>query len=292
MHKWYLRLNLRLHEDGAEVGGTSNDTPVNGSPEAQDPVVVYGKQGADTAAQTDVPGPVESSPSQQEIAVRQEAYTKAKEAYKDLYEEDIKGHLDRRLKTHAKESSELKSMLAPMMAYMDMDSMDQLRDFVKNTVMPEVKDSATYTKLAEAFLKGDDGSAIVPAEEVRQSPADLAAQAVALKESLTGYGVDFDYAEAVKAPEFTGLLDKGLSVQQAYFALNHEEILLKAGQQAAEAAKQATIQSVRTKGLNAVTESASKPTTPVVVKDNPSTWDDKDMETVIKRVMKGEKIAL
>ena len=124
------------------------------------------------------------------------------------------------------------------------------------------------------------------APEVTVDPADLATQAVALKERFP----DFDLEAEAQA--LTPLMTKGLSLEQAYYAQNFQAILQKETLKAAEAQRKATIEAIRTKGIDKVDESVSKPAPAVVHKSDPSKWSKEELAEVEKKVMRGEKIYL
>jgi hypothetical protein len=289
--KWNLVLNPYLHEDGTVVEGTSDTGSAGGSPTAEAPEVIYGKPGGGQAAPTGTPGS-ESSTAQPDIAVRLEAYKASRDAYKDLYEADFKTQLGQRLKGHQKDLAAYKGIAEPLMAYFNLSDISEFQKFIEGEILPQVKDGEQYQSLMAKVKEMGDGSGALPPEEAAFTPADLVTQGLSLKDTLKAYGVEFDLPKAMNDPKFAGLLDKGIPVDQAYFALNHKDMLLKAGQTAAEAQKAAVLESIRTKGINAVTESAARSTPPVIVKDNPADWTPKDMDNVIKQVMAGKQIAL
>lgn len=290
-----FNLNLLLHsEEGAEVGGIGQE-PANDSQAAAEPVVMYGKPEGESQEEVvpDTNTAEASSTATAEDPVadpRVEAYKKFRDENKDLYEADLKTHLGQRLKGKDKEIGSLNAIVKPLLAYFGYESIGEMADFIKNDILPQVEGSDQYQKLLEG-LEANDGAQQAVAE-VHIDPADIASQAVQLAEKLGSYEVDLNLEAELGNADFYGMLQKGLSVEQAYNAIHHDELVLKASQRAAAAEKKAVIESIRTKGLNAVTEQATRPSPAVVYKTDPSSFTDADLKDIERRVMRGEKIRL
>lgn len=263
--------DLKLHEEGtAGVEGTSTP-PANGSPAPE--VVVYGKP-EPTASE---PAP---APAAEPVVDRTAQYAKYKEEYKDLYGADVKSQVDRRLLGTKKALTEAQSSLDIARQFFGLDNLQELQDFLKNDLASQIAGGYKPTQFGDTEDEGGH------APEVTVDPADLATQAVALKERFP----DFDLEAEAQA--LAPLMTKGLSLEQAYYAQNFQAILQKETLKAAEAQRKATIEAIRTKGIDKVDESVSKPAPAVVHKSDPSKWSKEELAEVEKKVMRGEKIYL
>lgn len=291
-----LNLNLLLHsEEGAEVGGIGT-TPANDSQatEAAEPVVMYGKPEGEseqnTIAASDQSSTATADNPEADANARAEAYKKFRDDNKDLYEADLKTHLGQRLKGKDKEIGSLKAVVDPLLAYFGYQDISEMAEFIKSDILPQVEGSEAYQKLLDG-IEANEGAQQAVAE-VHIDPADIASQAVELSAKLGSYDVELNLEAELANQDFYGMLQKGLTVEQAYNAIHHDELVLKASQRAAAAEKKAVIESIRTKGLNAVTEQATKPSPAVVYKTDPNSFSDKDFADIEARVMRGEKIRL
>lgn len=280
MHKFLtLILKPRRHDGGMEVGGTSTETPANGSP-APEVQVVYGKT-------DDAIAPEPSSTPAAPAVDRSAEYAKIKDQYKDLYEADFKSNLDRRMKNRDKENSFMKAVVDPMMKYFGMSDMNALKAFIDSDIVPNIEGG--YTAPAIEVEANDDGGTQV-VSEVMPDAADLAGQGIALGEKLKAQGIEFDLKATLANEAVTGLMKKGLTLEQSYKLANHDDLLLQAATKAAEKQKTATIEAIRTNGLNRVAEHASKPAPAVVHKADPNNLTDKDLDLIAQQVMRGAKI--
>lgn len=259
--------NLKLHDGGEGVEGVST-APAIDSPAPQ---VVYGKSAESTE-------PIASAPAASEVNPASE-WEGVKEKYKDLYSADVRTNIDRRLKGKAREMQEMMAIIDPLTKYFGLQDMKTLKDFVHSDLVPTLQGY----QLPEYDPMADDGG---QAPEVTLSPAELATQATDLIEKYA----DFDLE--AELPALQPLLARGLSLEQAYKLQNFDQLLQKETIKVAEAQKKATIESIRTKGLQAVDEAVSKPAPAVVHKSDPSTWSDADIEEVLRQVNRGAKIRL
>lgn len=277
----FIRLNLALHgEEVPQVGGIG--TAAIDSRQTAEPIVVYGKQPEDKTPAPSV-APVEP------VVDRNTEWKTAKDKYKDLYEPEFKGNMDRRLKSKNTEIGTMKSVLDPFLKYFGKASIAELKEFIDADIVPQLEG---YTPTAYD-PDADNGEGVAPAAaETPHSAADLANESIALSEKLKAQGVTFDLQTEIDNPAVGGLLKKGLNLEQAYTLVHHDEILLRETQKVAAAQKAATIESIRTKGIDAVSEVASKPAPKVIHKVDPRTFTPKDMEDIKRRVNRGEEISL
>lgn len=264
--------NLKLHnEGGAGVEGIGT-LPANDSPA---PVVAYGKP--DPAIETSKPA---TAPAEEVVVDRSSEYSKAKELYKDLYEADVRGHIDRRLKGTKKELVELQATVDPILKFFNLETIKDLKDFALSDLAAQIPGGYTPPTFEDT---GDEGAQ--PAE-VAVSPADLATQATALTEKFPDFNLE------AELPALEPLVKRGLSLEQAYKAVKFDEILQKETLKAAETQKRLTIEAIRTRGINQVDETVSKPSPAVQHKSDPNQYTDEDLLKINDLVRMGAKIRL
>lgn len=259
--------DLKLHDGGAGVGGIV-------SPAANDsqPVqVVYGKQPTEPA-----PAP---APAAEPVVDRVAEYGKVKESFKDLYDADVKGHIDRRLKGTKKEIGEMKATLDPVMKFFGLSDLNDLKDFALTELASKIPGGYVPPQFTDD--DGDGGQA----PEAMQSPADLATQAIALTEQFP------DFNAETEIPALEPMLKTGMTLEQAYKVAHFDEILQRETLKAAEAQKRATIEAIRTRGLNQVDESISKPNPAVVHKQDPRAFTPEDFKRINEMVARGQPIS-
>lgn len=280
-------LNLWLHsEEAAEVGGIGLETPANDSqaPETtQEPVVVYGKPPEDSTEAT------ESSTATAETPVDERAakYAELKAEYKDMFESDFKSNLNRRMKNHTAEISRHRGITDPLLQYFGLPDMNALNDFVQNDIIPAIEGGYVPSTDSEAIYGNGDSQG---ESEAMPSKADLVIQSTTLVEMLEPLGIDLDLEAEMQNEEVTGYLKHGLDLEQAYKLAHFDELVLKETQKAAAATKQQTIEAIRTKGINHVSESVTRPQPQVVHKTDPSKFTDKDLDEIKRRLQRGEEI--
>jgi hypothetical protein len=261
--------NLRLHEDGAE-GGLVNTSGTESPATTQ---VVYGRP--PEAAAEAAPESAASAPAVDPGNEWKEVKTK----HKALYDAEVRDHVERRVKTTKAELRELKATLDPFMKVFGFADAKSLKDFALSELVSNVPGGYT----PPTFDDADEGG---QAPEVSLSPADLATQAVALAEKFAGF--DLTQEQTALMP----LLQKGLNLEQAYILQHFDDILQAETLKAAEAQKKATIESIRSRGLDKVDEEVSKPAPAVEYRSDPSTWSKEDMAKVKEMVRKGVPIPL
>lgn len=278
IRKRLINLNLSLHEGATEVGGI--ETPSAIDSQTTDPVIVYGKPSEDTVN----PSPTPANP----VEDRSTKWNTIKGEYKDLYEADFKGNLDRRLKGKNTEIGTMRSVVDPMMKFFGLSDMNALKAFIDTDIIPQI-DGYTPTAYNPDADPGD--GVANPATEAVLNVADLANESLVLSEKLKEQGVQFDLQTEIDNPAVNALLKKGLTLEQSYVLAHHDEIMLRETQKVATAQKAATIEAIRTKGLNAVTEVASKPAPKVIHKSDPSKFSNSDLDEIARRVARGEEIS-
>lgn len=94
---------------------------------------------------------------------------------------------------------------------------------------------------------------------------------------------DFDMKEELKNPDFVNYIwAKGLTVEEAYFLVHREEIVEKARQDA---------MAELTQRKERIQENGAGKNHPAIAKKNPKDLSDKEIDDIIERVRRGEKVS-
>lgn len=279
-----IDLKPRLHDEGSlEVGGISTTAAIDSQP-APEPQIVYGKLDSEVAAETsNAPATAPEATAPED---RNAKYSQFKTDFKDLYETDFKQQLDRRMKGRDKEVTKLKGLLDPIMQHFGHNDIAELEAFVQDYIIPNT-DGYTARELQLA-LDGEegDGDSAKAKSEAKAPVVDLEEQATALAEKLKAHGVEFDLKAETANDAVQDLLGKGLSLEQAYNLAHHDEIVART----AELQRKATIEAIRSKGIDKVSENIAKPAPAIIHKADPSALSDEEIIDVMKRVARGETI--
>jgi hypothetical protein len=100
---------------------------------------------------------------------------------------------------------------------------------------------------------------------------------------------NLDLGEELKNPQFINLLQSGVGVETAYFAMHHRELVPQAMQYTAKAVEQKLTNKVIANGARP-TENGIKSQSSVIVKSDVSQLSKADRAEIIRRVARGEKI--
>ena len=112
-------------------------------------------------------------------------------------------------------------------------------------------------------------------------------QAAQLRESVP----NFDLGQELANEEFCNALDRGYDVATAFQIAHMQEILSGAMQQSASESKQQAVANFRQKAARPSENGAAKQAA-VVRKVDPSKFTNDDIDEILRRVEKGEKIYL
>lgn len=284
---------LNLHLFDGEAGASAGEGVANPNAEGNE-TVIYGKATDDQ----NNPSP-ESQPEAEPGTIDKVSKFKEliKGEFKDEYKALIKEQLDRRLKNHKTELDPTQSAINEhLKSVYGTSDLSQLLSALEsdNRLFQEKADQLGIT--AEEYkrnLKLDIREAqINQAEAQRQESEEAQAQyqkwyeeAEALKESYP----NFDLETESENPDFTDLLIAGVPVQKAYEVVHLNDIMTGTAQMVADAVSKNTINNVRARGVrpaeNGITEQPG-----VVRKSNVNDLTDKDLDDIIQRVNRGEKI--
>lgn len=94
---------------------------------------------------------------------------------------------------------------------------------------------------------------------------------------------DFDMKKEMENPDFIRYVwEKGLTIEEAYFLVHREEILEQSAQEAEKATEEHNARMV---------ENGAGKNRPAIAKKNPKDLSDKEVDDIIERVRRGEKVS-
>ena len=281
------------------VAGSSSDAGNSGAGTAESAE----NKGAEEPKATDVPKSREE---------RRRAYDEfIKGEGKEFYAEDTQNIISKRHKDF-KAMEEKMGKLQPFMdALSDKynlapDDLDGLmkaiqsdREFFSEAAAEAGMDNPeTYRQYREAQRKSEAYEKVQKAQReaaeqaqkqsfVQQKIAAWQAEA----EALRGKYPSFDFAGDMKNPQFASMLRSGVSVEAAYRALHHDEIVAGEVASAKAQTEKTLVDNIRAKGSRPVENGTSSAST-FTYKSDPSKFTKADRAEIARRVARGEKIEL
>ena len=107
-----------------------------------------------------------------------------------------------------------------------------------------------------------------------------------------GLSLEAEANDPETGEQFMRLLSSGVDVRTAYEVIHKDDIISGAMHYTAQKVKEKTVNDIRARGLRPQENGAQGSTAAKVVKSDPKSWTDKDMDEVIRRVAAGERIVL
>lgn len=295
IRKRYFDLHQFDGTGGAE-GGNSGDASHESGTE-----VVYGKQ-AEAEPENEPGESHDADDDEDEEQKRKAEFEKLiKGDYKDLYDEAVKDNINRRFKSvkESKEQVERMNMaLLPLYEKYGIDAGDVegLENAIRSdmTLYADEAEAMGMTPEQYAFAKQAEIEAMRASEELEKiKGAQEAQQAyqgwLVQGEELKKTYPDFDLATEVQDERFMNLLQSNWSVADAYEAVHAKELITRGIGTAAEKVQKNVVDNIRARGMRpAENGTGNKPG--VIIKKDPSQFDEKDLEEIRRRVANGEKI--
>jgi LysM repeat protein len=302
-------INLQLFAEGGDGGSGTGAEGANGvtagvpslqTKGAKNPLanVKYGIQ--EEAQTADVPSNTDDGTVETEDrTARFEALIKGE--FKDLYDARVQDTIQKRLKG-SKETVDKYNELTPTLEMLarkyGVDATD-----IKALNKAIEDDDAYYEE--EAMEKGISVEQLKSVRKMERENAELkkqmaeksnreraerdVAEWMKQAEQAKHSFPNLDLGEELKNPQFIKLLQDGVGVETAYFAMHHRELVPQAMQYTAKAVEQKLTNKVIANGArpqeNGISSQAS-----VVVKSDVSQLSKADRAEIIRRVARGEKI--
>lgn len=284
---------LNLHLFDGEAGSSAGEGVANPNADGNE-TIVYGKP----EGNQNNPEPESQPDTGEEIVDKASKFKELiKGEFKDEYKALIQDQLNRRLKNHRQELDPTQSAINQHLQNVyGTDDLSQLLSALEsdNRLFQDNADKLGMTvDEYKRNLKLDIREAQINQSEVQRQEAEeaqaLYQQWYEEAESLQELYPNFDLEIESENPEFTDLLIAGLPVQKAYEVVHLNDIMTGTAQMVANAVSQNTINNVRARGVrpaeNGITEQPG-----VVRKSNVNDLTDKDLDNIIERVNRGEKI--
>ena len=301
----YIRnLDLQLFAEGAGAG--DGGTGVSGSGESavaavqqkgvkSDPYanVMFGKQ--ESAQTTDV--------QTEDTTVDRNAKFKEliKGEYKDLYDAEVQGIVQRRLK-NSQETVDRYNELAPTLETLAKKYGVDASDI--KALNKAIEEDDSYFE-EEALEKGITVEQLKEYRKMERENADLRRQmeeqnrkenadkiyAKWMDEAKATKAVypTFNLSEEMKNPEFLDLISNHVNVRTAYEVVHNDEIISGAMQFTAKTVEKKIADSIAA-GSRRPTENGMRSQSAAVVKDDVTRLSKADRDEIIRRVQRGEKI--
>jgi len=220
-----LDINLTHFDEGgtaaADAGGTAGDATGSAA-------------GGESAQGSNEPGDAGqgSTMSPEERAA---AYKKFKAEFKDLYDQDVQGHISRRMKKFTGLEQNLKELDADMKKVMKIlnvsdrkQALAELEKIQQKRLEDEAYEKGMSVEEYRREMERERKLAEIAAwerkqEEIRQKAAKHQADAIELQRIYPEFNLR---AEALN-PQFVQLIDEGMSIKAAYEIVHAPEILSK-----------------------------------------------------------------
>lgn len=243
---------------------------------------------------------------------RRRAYDKyIKGEGKEFYAEDTQQIISKRIKDHKSIEEKLEKLQPFMDALGDKynlapDDLEGLmkaiqgdRDFFIDAATEAGMDNPeTYREFREAQRKNKAYEDAQKAQQkatqeaerqsfVQQKTAEWQAEAKAVK----GKYPSFNFEGDMQNPQFASMLRAGVSIEAAYRALHHDEILAGEIANAKSLTEKTIVDNIRAKGTRPIENGTSNSST-FTYKSDPSKFTKADRAEIAKRVARGEVIEL
>lgn len=284
--------------DGGEGEGAS--TSEGGASDVS--TVVYGKQPEDTEGAGQV-GADTNGDDAQSADLNAEFEELIKGKFKEQYGSHVKSAIDSRFKNQS-DNQELvnayQEATAPlyMLYNIDPGDIESLHRAIEsddglyaNAAEEEGITAQKFRENMKLKLEAQAGRSMMEEFKRQQEQQKMFAQwdqqAAQLRESVP----NFDLSSELANEEFCNALDRGYDVATAFQIAHMQEILSGAMQQSANESKQQAVESFRQKAIRPSENGAAKQAA-VVRKVDPSKFTNDDIDEILRRVEKGEKIYL
>ena len=293
---------------GAAAGGTGaaetgGNTSAAAAQEQDLSKVVYGKEdnAPEPAAEPKPENPQEEP--QKSLEERNKAYDEFIKANKDIHDKRMQDLFNRRFADHKQIENALKSqqevitLLQGKYKTADGD--------IKGLIDAINADESMWSDAAfEAGMTVDQykefqrlnrqNAELIQAERTRSAQIKAAQQVQAWEAEASDLGAKypgFDLSLELENPNFGGLLQSGVPMEQAYKVLHFDEIQQGVAASVAASTEKKVADSVRAKGSRPV-ENGTTSQSGFVYKSDPSKWTKEDRAEIVKRVARGVTITI
>ena len=298
-----MKLNLKLFDGGAGAGGAAAavEAGTAGSATAENTGVKDGSQGAAEGAEgEDV---ADQNPAAEDPEVRRQAYRDMIEQYKDLYQEDVQGIVDRRLRGNR----EMKENFDKAMGFINfLGNRYGIQDGNIDNIQKAVEEDEAYWEDAAAKegLSTEQYKHMKKLESENAQFREAKENAERLQQrnqmyqkwndeakELSKLYKGFNLNEEVKNPDFVKLLGAGVPMRTIFETLHHDEILSGAMAYTAKQVAKKQIDAIKS-GQNRPSEGAAGGSTSFPGVKSIENMSGAQIKELARRSLAGETIDL
>lgn len=287
MNKFYKKLNLQLFGEGGASGADGAAAGPNDSAAVDTSNVIYGKQG-------------NAGPTDTETADKRADFEKLiKGDYKDQFNERvermIKGRLADDRKSQAAKQQPLTNLLAQKYGvdpkgenlYEElMKAVEDDRSFWERGAMERGLTVDQYKQMQRLEMENAEFRELAEQKERDNHVNQLMEEAEMLKELYPGFDFDIE----MENPDLMALLRVNVPLKTAFEVIHKDEIMEGAMRYTAQTVQQKTINDIRSRGLRP-SENGTRSASSATYKQSVADLNNSDIDEIIKRVSKGEKIS-
>lgn len=309
----FLKMNIQLFAEGGASasgsadGGTSSggengvtggaslpQSKRNANPLAD---VVYGKQDDDGVVQN-------ATATDTEPTVDRDAEFEKmiKGEYKDLYDKRVQDTITKRLKS-TKETVDKYNSLAPTLEALsrkygvdatDIEALNRAIEEDDSYYEEEALEKGVTVEQLKEIKKMERENAQLRAEREQaekqaEFDRDMAKWIEESKEAQKSFP-NLDLWTELENPQFFGLLKMGVSMENAYFAIHHKELVPQAMQYTAKEVESKLAKKIAGSGMMPRTNGTNS-VAPSVVKSDVTQLSKADRAEIARRVARGERIS-
>lgn len=306
MLKKLFKLDLRMFDEGASagastaVGQASGETSSAAGENNQGAKVIYGKVEPAVTEQSQAAS--EETTVTPDPEARKAEYAKFKAEYKEFYDKEVQDILGKRLKGTKEMEKQVKTaqtILDTLGPKYNADSIESLAKAIQEDASLFEEEAMRQGLTADQYLrqlKTERENAeykrkeAVAAQEAEKQKffGELSMKAAETKNLYP----DFDLgSELENNEEFRGMvLGAKIHPTTAYQAVHFNDIVPSLAQTAAQKQQEATVNNIKARNSRP-TENGISSSAGVIVKNDPSKLTNSDIDDLIKRVNRGEKIS-
>ncbi len=305
--KWLIPANLALFDETGENAGTTEVTATTGTSQAEsgDSVVVYGKEAENqTTPDLEETKPAEKPPVKLSAEDKEKAYNELiKGDFKDLFEKHTQKIINERFKPAKQIEArldEIQPIIDLLMSHYGAKSITDLNAMLQNELIPDMAEAAgmtpeAYRRQVELEQEVDRLKRAQEEQSMQERVKDWFTQAESLRgtQDKPGKYPGFDLQQASDHPKyganFLKLLESGISVEAAYIAAFHDELVDRARVETAKKAENATLEAIKAGGMRPP-EIGAKRQSGIVRKSSVYELSAEDRAEIARKAARGEKI--
>ena len=291
-----LALDLQLFAEGGGAEGGAAATGESATPNS----------GVNAGGEIVLPGKVQDADAQQNTADGNDRVAQFKALiegeYKDLYDQNVKNILQKRLK-NSKQYEEKYNAMQPMLEMLsgkygvdvaDIDSLKKAIEDDDSFYEEEAAEKGLTVEQLKNIRKMERENANLKRQMEEQSIQNKANQLYASwldqANSLKSIYPSFNLEAELQNPRFVDLLKSNIDVRTAYEVIHKDDIIRGAMQFTANTVEQKLTNKIRSG--NRPAENGLNSQSPAVVKTDVSKMTKSEREELIERARRGERIVL